>query len=73
MSAHHIAFAVQPMDAVALNLISRVLHRWCEDTSNALSSASSQLAAKELVKWFEFGLRDETELLSMLKEAPISL
>ncbi|WP_337267659.1 hypothetical protein [Oryzifoliimicrobium ureilyticus] len=55
-----------PLEEADLNLLSAILHRWCDAHGHQFNSTESQHKAKELVEWFEFGIKDEAELESLI-------
>lgn len=55
-----------PLNEADMSLLSSILHRWCEANGENYRGAASQLKAKELVEWFEFGIKDEAELESLI-------
>jgi hypothetical protein len=55
-----------PLDGADINLLAGVLRRWCARQGVEFSGDTSQSKARELVQWFEFGVKDPTELEDLL-------
>lgn len=54
------------MQSSDVDLLQDVLKRWCAERSIELKSEKAQAAARSLVDWFEFGIRDPVELKSLI-------
>lgn len=49
-----------------VDMLHRVLKTWCDETSLDIKSPQAQVAARSLVDWYEFGIKDPAELKSLL-------
>ncbi|MBB4289696.1 hypothetical protein GGE16_001736 [Rhizobium leguminosarum] len=47
-------------------LLTSVLRRWCERYQVELTAEESSRKAKELVEWYEFGVKDPIELEELI-------
>jgi hypothetical protein len=48
-------------------MLRNILQDWCREQPCALSSQPAQSKAKELVGWFEFGVKDQGELRRIIR------
>jgi hypothetical protein len=49
-----------------VDMLQAVLKNWCADKSVDIKSPEAQVAARSLVDWYEFGIKDPVELKSLL-------
>ena len=49
-----------------VDMLQAVLKDWCADHSLDIKSPEAQVAARSLVDWYEFGIKDPVELRSQL-------
>jgi hypothetical protein len=57
-----------PLDGRDISLLSAVLRGWCVKHNLELSAHESQEKARELVNWFEFGVKDPAELSDLIDD-----
>jgi len=50
-----------------MDMLQAVLEHWCADRLVEMQSPEAQLAARSLVDWYEFGIKDPAELRSLLE------
>ncbi|MBN9981090.1 hypothetical protein E0I74_06385 [Rhizobium laguerreae] len=56
--------ALQPADVAMLQA---VLRGWCQEKSCGIASPAAQHVARELVSWFECGIRDQRKLSDLMR------
>ncbi|MBB4481367.1 hypothetical protein [Rhizobium etli] len=56
--------ALQPED---IAMLTAVLQGWCEEKSCGIASPAAQHVARELVAWFECGIRDKHRLTGLMR------
>ncbi|KPH04865.1 hypothetical protein CO657_32895 (plasmid) [Rhizobium acidisoli] len=56
--------ALQPDDVAMLKT---VLRQWCQEKSCDICSPAAQHVARELVSWFECGIRDQHKLSGLMR------
>lgn len=61
----------EPLLGEDVDLLDRILRTWCATRGVDLADASSCQKAKELVEWFEFGVRDPAELARLIGDGGI--
>lgn len=49
-----------------VDMLQMVLRNWCADRSLDIKSPEAEAAAKSLVDWYEFGIKDPAELKTLL-------
>ncbi|MBY5563863.1 hypothetical protein [Rhizobium leguminosarum] len=57
-----------PLDGNDMTLLTSILRRWCERHQVELTAEESSRKAKELVEWFEFGVKDPGELEELIDD-----
>ncbi|EJZ18682.1 hypothetical protein NE852_28320 (plasmid) [Rhizobium sp. Pop5] len=62
--------ALQPDD---LKMLTAVLHEWCREKSCGIASPQAQHVARELVSWFECGIRDRHRLAGLMRHMHLDL
>ncbi|WP_209888645.1 hypothetical protein [Rhizobium leguminosarum] len=55
-----------PLDGNDMTLLTSILRRWCERHQVELTAEESSRKAKELVEWYEFGVKDPIELEELI-------
>ncbi|WP_426128922.1 hypothetical protein [Pararhizobium sp. PWRC1-1] len=60
------AFQTEAIDSTGLSLLRKVLDKWCLETDHDIYGSEAAEAAAELVSWYQFGLKNEQQLLEML-------
>ena len=55
---------LQPADVAMLR---KVLEGWCREKSCEISGPEAQHVARELVSWFECGIRDKHKLMGLMR------
>lgn len=56
--------ALQPDDVA---MLSAILEGWCHDKSCGIASPAAEHVARELVSWFECGIRDKHKLTGLMR------
>ncbi|EJB01887.1 hypothetical protein Rleg9DRAFT_0658 [Rhizobium leguminosarum bv. trifolii WSM597] len=56
--------ALQPDDVAMLKTVLRL---WCQEKSCDICSPAAQHVARELVSWFECGIRDQHKLSGLMR------
>ncbi|MBY2951196.1 hypothetical protein HF263_33015 [Rhizobium leguminosarum] len=56
--------ALQPGD---IAMLQAVLQGWCQEKSCGMASPAAQHVARELVSWFECGIRDQGKLSGLMR------
>ncbi|MGR4842331.1 hypothetical protein ACIPSK_06830 [Rhizobium sp. LARHSG275] len=56
--------ALQPGD---IAMLQAVLQGWCQEKSYGITSPAAQHVARELVSWFECGIRDQRKLSGLMR------
>ncbi|EJC84065.1 hypothetical protein Rleg4DRAFT_6164 [Rhizobium leguminosarum bv. trifolii WSM2297] len=56
--------ALQPDDVAMLKA---VLRQWCQENSCDIDSSAAQHVARELVSWFECGIRSQHKLSGLMR------
>lgn len=56
--------ALQPDD---VTMLTAVLEEWCREKSCGMASPQAQHVARELVSWFECGIRDRHRLAGLMR------
>lgn len=56
-----------PLDGNDMRLLTSILRRWCERYQVELTAEESSRKAKELVEWYEFGVKDPVELEDLIE------
>ncbi|WP_246717901.1 hypothetical protein [Rhizobium aethiopicum] len=56
--------ALQPDD---LAMLTTVLEGWCQEKSCVIASPAAEHIARELVSWFECGIRDKHKLAGLMR------
>ncbi|MBY3034174.1 hypothetical protein HF265_34735 [Rhizobium leguminosarum] len=56
--------ALQPGD---IAMLQAVLQGWCQEKSCVMASPAAQHVARELVSWFECGIRDQGKLSGLMR------
>jgi hypothetical protein len=56
--------ALQPAD---IAMLQAVLQGWCQEKSCGIASPAAQHVARELVSWFECGIRDQRKLSGLMR------
>ncbi|MEI1247046.1 hypothetical protein [Rhizobium aouanii] len=56
--------ALQPGD---IAMLQTVLQGWCQEKSCGIASPAAQHVARELVSWFECGIRDQRKLSGLMR------
>lgn len=49
-----------------VDMLQAVLKSWCAEKAIDIKSPEAQVAARSLVDWYEFGIKDPVELRSLL-------
>jgi hypothetical protein len=49
-----------------VDMLQAVLKAWCAEKSLEMKSPEAQVAARSLVDWYEFGIKDAAELKTLL-------
>jgi len=62
--------ALQPDDVAMLKA---VLRQWCQEKSCDICSPAAQHVARELVSWFECGIRNEHKLTGLMRHMHLEL
>ncbi|MBX5159208.1 MULTISPECIES: hypothetical protein [unclassified Rhizobium] len=62
--------ALQPDDVAMLKA---VLRQWCQEKSYDIGSPAAQHVARELVSWFECGIRDQQKLSGLMRHMYLEL
>lgn len=62
--------ALQPDDVA---MLAAVLQGWCREKSCGIASPQAQHVARELVSWFECGIRDKHRLAGMMRHMHLDL
>ncbi|PDT14169.1 hypothetical protein CO670_24235 [Rhizobium sp. J15] len=62
--------ALQPDD---LAMLTAVLHGWCRERSCPIASPAAEHVARELVSWFECGIRDRHRLAGLMRHMHLDL
>ncbi|MBA9035942.1 hypothetical protein [Rhizobium leguminosarum] len=63
-----ICWPKEPIDDSDIALLIGILRRWCEKNRIHLTATESLAKAKDLVEWFEFGVKDPDELEGLINE-----
>jgi hypothetical protein len=50
-----------------IDMLQTVLKNWCTEKCVDMKSLAAQVAARSLVDWYEFGIKDPAELKSLLE------
>lgn len=56
-----------PLDGTDINVLSGILRQWCTRHQCDFDGEASQAKARELVQWFEFGVKDPSELTELIE------
>ncbi|ARO27627.1 hypothetical protein TAL182_PE00073 (plasmid) [Rhizobium sp. TAL182] len=56
--------ALQPDDVA---MLTTVLEGWCQEKSCVIASPAAEHVARELVSWFECGIRDKHKLAGLMR------
>ncbi|WP_037080636.1 hypothetical protein [Rhizobium sp. CCGE 510] len=62
--------ALQPDDVAMLKA---VLRQWCQEKSYDIGSPAAQHVARELVSWFECGIRNQQKLSCLMRHMHLEL
>ncbi|MBP2449238.1 hypothetical protein [Rhizobium leguminosarum] len=62
--------ALQPDDVAMLKA---VLRQWCQEKSCDICSPAAQHVARELVSWFECGIRNQHKLSGLMRHMHVEL
>ncbi|RFB85147.1 hypothetical protein B5K08_26965 [Rhizobium leguminosarum bv. trifolii] len=62
--------ALQPDD---VHMLKTVLRQWCQEKSCDITSPAAQHVARELVSWFECGIRNEHKLSELMRHMHLEL
>ncbi|MBB5551033.1 hypothetical protein [Rhizobium lentis] len=62
--------ALQPDD---VSMLQAILRGWCLEKSYAITSPAAELVARELVSWFECGIRDKHKLAGLMRHMHLDL
>lgn len=62
--------ALQPADVAMLKA---VLRQWCQEKSCDICSPTAQHVARELVSWFECGIRNQHKLSGLMRHMHLEL
>ncbi|MDF0699327.1 hypothetical protein PYR71_23045 [Rhizobium sp. MC63] len=62
--------ALQPDD---VSMLQAILRGWCQEKSYAITSPAAELVARELVSWFECGIRDKHKLTGLMRHMHLDL
>ncbi|OWV72794.1 hypothetical protein ATY77_02985 [Rhizobium sp. R634] len=62
--------ALQPDD---LAMLTAVLQGWCRERSCGIDSPAAEHVARELVSWFECGIRDRHRLAGLMRHMHLDL
>ncbi|MBX4896592.1 hypothetical protein [Rhizobium bangladeshense] len=55
-----------PLDGNDMTLLTSILRRWCARYGIEFTAEESKRKAKELIEWFEFGVKDPAELEELI-------
>lgn len=55
-----------PLCGEDINVLVAILREWCGRHRRDFSGGESQAKARELVNWFEFGIKDPAELADLI-------
>lgn len=58
----------EALTAETIQALDRILRNWCAENGHALNGVEARLTAKSLVDWFEFGVHDERELETLVRD-----
>jgi hypothetical protein len=56
--------AIQPDE---LNMLQELLRQWCEEHGCDLKDSRASAVARDLISWFEFGIRDRAQLNEIIR------
>ncbi|MBB4255727.1 hypothetical protein [Rhizobium sp. BK008] len=62
--------AIRPDD---LAMLTDVLEGWCHEKSCEIASPAAKYVARELVSWFECGIRDRQKLAGLMRYAHLEV
>ncbi|WP_425348658.1 hypothetical protein [Rhizobium bangladeshense] len=62
--------ALQPDDVA---MLTAVLREWCREKSYSMAGPEAQHVARELVSWFECGIREKRRLAGLVRHMHLDL
>jgi hypothetical protein len=63
------AWPKEAIDSETMDMLHSVLMRWCNERGRGLKTPEASAKARELVEWFEFGVKDPSELKALISES----
>ncbi|MGZ2487839.1 hypothetical protein ACVITL_006424 [Rhizobium pisi] len=70
---HHSGITKPPLQPDDVTMLTAVLEQWCREKSCGIASPEAQHVAKELVSWFECGIRDRHRLAGLMRHMHLDL
>lgn len=64
---HTYVFQSEPLSNEDMCLLQGTLEKWCGECGIARDDPRSEKAAVELIDWFHFGVRNEDQLIEMIR------
>ncbi|MGO4621545.1 hypothetical protein AB4Z34_25845 [Ensifer sp. 2YAB10] len=56
------------MASETIMVLRRILREWCDEQGCQAESDAGGLAARNLIRWYEFGVTDERELAKLIRD-----
>jgi hypothetical protein len=64
---HHYSFQTEAISAEELDMLQATLKKWCNEKQINISDPRAEEAAVELIDWFQFGLKEQDQLIEMIR------
>ncbi|MDX3925002.1 MAG: hypothetical protein QHC90_04225 [Shinella sp.] len=62
-----IAWPKEPIQSEELDMLQELLRQWCEEHDCDIKGPEANSVAKELISWFEFGIKDKARLRKIIR------
>ncbi|WP_246590429.1 hypothetical protein [Rhizobium lentis] len=63
----HAGITKPPLQPDDVAMLTTVLEDWCQEKSYEITSPAAEHIARELVSWFECGIRDKHKLAGLMR------
>ncbi|TDW16172.1 hypothetical protein EV128_14034 [Rhizobium azibense] len=63
----HSGITKPALQSADVAMLQAVLQEWCAEKSYGIASPAAQYVARELVSWFECGIRDQRKLSGLMR------
>ncbi|MFS8148870.1 hypothetical protein ATY78_18140 [Rhizobium sp. R635] len=70
---HHSGITKPGLQPDDVAMLTAVLRAWCQEKSCGIASPQAQHVARELVSWFECGIRDKHRLTGLMRHMHLDL